>query len=56
MIYKASEKYGINNTLDNDPEAVFARIAYVYLRGPRYAGYHPIMNNNDTCFHKLIRL
>ena len=44
----ASEKYGINNILDNDPEAVFARIAYVYLREPRYTGYHPTMNNNDT--------
>ena len=33
------EKYDIKDVMNNDREAVSARISFIFLREPRYAGY-----------------
>ena len=44
----ASETYSIASVLENDRAAVNARINYVFLREPRYEGYHSSNMGSNT--------
>ena len=39
--------YGVSNILDNDKQAIQARISYVFTREPRFIGLDAILGSNS---------
>ena len=39
--------YGVSNILDNDKQAIQARISYVFTREPRFIGLDAVLGSNS---------